>query len=60
MILSNNRVVACGSDLKKRSMVKCYDIRTGSELECVELKCEARGIAEVKHADTLSFAVSFT
>ena len=57
--LSNNRVVICGGDNIKTMMLKCYDISTRTELDCVELKCEARGIAEVKYANTLSLVVSF-
>ena len=58
-LLSNNLVVVCGDDAKGTTIVKCYDIRTGSELHCAELKRYAGGIAEVKHADTLSLAMSF-
>ena len=60
-LLCNNRVVVCGYDFNKRSMVKCFDIRTGMELHSAKLKRDARGIdlAEVKHADTWSLAVSF-
>ena len=60
-LLSNNRVVICGDDFNEPQMVKCYDMRTGTELDFAELKREARRIdlAEVKHADTWSLAVSF-
>ena len=51
--------MVCGRDFNAPKMVKCYDIRTGTELDCAELKRDAEGIAEVKHADRLSFAVSW-
>ena len=57
-LLNNNRVGVCGKDANLTTMVKYFDIRTASELHCAELKRYAGGIAEVKHADTLSLAVS--
>ena len=50
--------MVCGNDANVTRIVKCFDIRTASELDCAELGRNARGIAEVKHADTLSLAVS--
>ena len=58
-LLSNNRVAVCGADAKGTKTVKCFDIKTGTELDCAELKGDACRIAEVKHADTLSLVVSF-
>ena len=57
--LSNNRVVVLGEDTKGTGMLKCYDIKTGTELDRVKFKCYAFEITEVKHADTFSLAVSF-
>ena len=56
--LSNNRVVVCGTDAKETKMVKYYDIRIGSELDCAELKHEVPTMVEVKRAGRLSLAVS--
>ena len=52
--------MVCGRDINTSTkVVKCYNMKTGSELDCAELKYDAEGIVEVKHADTLSLAVSF-
>ena len=39
-LLSNNRVAVCGGDFNLTRMVKCYHIRTGTELDCAELRSD--------------------
>ena len=50
--------MVCGKDVNQRGMLKCYDIRTGTELDHAELKTRTSGIAEVKQAGRLSLAVA--
>ena len=50
-LLSNNRVAVCGRDAQEITVLKSYDIRTGMELHCAELKSGVRGTMKLNELE---------